>query len=137
MDANQQNTALTPFTGPLIVGDAPRPAEPAEAGPAEPTKAAEPAPAADVVAPRRHDATTPKAPPRPRRRGAPRAEDAVALTVRFDPEESEEIDLLVLELRREAGRRRLDKAEVVRELLRLTQEHAGTRRALLRRLQQG
>ncbi|MFD5110341.1 hypothetical protein [Streptomyces cinereoruber] len=86
------------------------------------------------------------APPRPapksddgqdheqQRPSAPRAADAVALTVRLDPQESDEIDAFLLELRREAGLRRLDKAEAVRELLRLAREHEPTRKALLRRL---
>jgi hypothetical protein len=68
------------------------------------------------------------------RRPAPRAADAVALTVRFEPEESDDVDAFLLELRREAGRRRLDKSEAVRELLRLAREHEPTRKALIRRL---
>jgi hypothetical protein len=68
------------------------------------------------------------------RRPAPRAADAVALTVRFEPEESDEVDDFLRDLRREAGLRRLDKAETVRELLRLAREHEPTRKALIRRL---
>jgi hypothetical protein len=68
------------------------------------------------------------------RRPAPRAADAVALTVRFDPEESDDVDDFLREVRREAGLRRLDKAEAVRELLRLAREHEPTRKALIRRL---
>lgn len=68
------------------------------------------------------------------RRPAPRAADAVALTVRFEPEESDEVDDFLREVRREAGLRRLDKAEMVRELLRLAREHEPTRKALIRRL---
>jgi len=68
------------------------------------------------------------------RRPAPRAADAVALTVRFDPEESDDVDDFLREVRRAAGLRRLDKAEAVRELLRLAREHEPTRKALIRRL---
>ncbi|MFF2902834.1 hypothetical protein [Streptomyces sp. NPDC057966] len=68
------------------------------------------------------------------RRPPPAAADAVPTTVRFDPEESSQIDRFVLELRDDAGRRALDKAEVVRELIRMGMEHEPTRRALLKRL---
>ncbi|WP_328565268.1 hypothetical protein [Streptomyces coelicoflavus] len=119
-------------------------------------------PVGDATTPRDHDATTARdhdatgdgqdqehddvqedgpADPEPRarrrtggRRPAPRAADAVALTVRFEPEESDEVDDFLREIRRAAGRRRLDKAEAVRELLRLAREHEPTRKALVRRL---
>lgn len=68
------------------------------------------------------------------RRRPPRAQGAVPTTVRFDQEEATEVDQFVLELRAHADRRTLDKAEVIRELLRLAREHEPTRRALLRRL---
>ncbi|MFJ8677708.1 hypothetical protein [Streptomyces sp. NPDC093589] len=68
------------------------------------------------------------------RRPPPAAADAVPTTVRFDPQESSQIDRFVLELRDDAGRRALDKSEVVRELIRMGMEHEPTRRALLRRL---
>ncbi|MGW1675666.1 hypothetical protein [Streptomyces sp. NPDC002324] len=68
------------------------------------------------------------------RRPPPAAADAVPTTVRFDPEEASAVDRFVLELRDDAARRTLDKAEVIRELLRLAREHPATRRALLRRL---
>ncbi|MFF7013228.1 hypothetical protein ACFY9Y_35040 [Streptomyces fimicarius] len=68
------------------------------------------------------------------RRPPPAAADAVPTTIRFDPEESSEVDFFVLELRDDAGRRALDKAEVIRELLRLAREHEPTKKALLRRL---
>ncbi|MDK1477004.1 hypothetical protein QNO07_27030 [Streptomyces sp. 549] len=68
------------------------------------------------------------------RRPPPAAADAVPTTVRFDPEESSRIDRFILELRDDAGRRALDKAEVVRELIRMGMEHEPTRKALLRRL---
>ncbi|MFE6189810.1 hypothetical protein ACFQ6U_35885 [Streptomyces sp. NPDC056465] len=67
-------------------------------------------------------------------RPPPAAADAIPTTVRFDPEESAEVDQFVLELRVEAQRRNLDKSEVVREVLRLAREHEPTRRALLKRL---
>ncbi|WP_329307855.1 hypothetical protein OG322_41480 (plasmid) [Streptomyces sp. NBC_01260] len=68
------------------------------------------------------------------RRPPPAAADAVPTTVRFDPEESSQIDRFVLELRDDAGRRALDKAEVVRELIRMGMEHEPTRKTLLKRL---
>ncbi|MFD3572199.1 hypothetical protein ACFWVK_34030, partial [Streptomyces sp. NPDC058667] len=92
-------------------------------------------PEGDAMTSRRHDVTgdgqgqehdgrqehgpadpEPTPPPTPRRRAAsrrpaPRAADAVALTVRLDPQESDEVDAFLLWLRREAGLRRLDKAE--------------------------
>lgn len=51
-------------------------------------------------------------------RPAPKAEGATPLTVRFDPSESLEIDRWLLELRTQTGIR-WDKAEIVRELLRM------------------
>lgn len=81
-------------------------------------------------APRPRDATTP-----PRRRGAaPTAATGTAFTVRFDPDESDEIDLWVLRLRRELGRRQLNKSEVVRALLDAARTDDGVREALLARL---
>lgn len=68
------------------------------------------------------------------RRPPPAAADAVPTTVRFDPEESSQIDRFVLELRDDAGRRALDKSEVVRELIRMGMEHEPTRKALLKRI---
>ncbi|MEU8437807.1 hypothetical protein AB0F18_33915 [Streptomyces sp. NPDC029216] len=68
------------------------------------------------------------------KRPPPAAADAVPTTVRFDPEESSELDWFVLELREDAGRRTLDKAEVIREVLRLAREHEPTKRALVKRL---
>ncbi|MGW5003797.1 hypothetical protein ACWEP8_39805 [Streptomyces hydrogenans] len=64
----------------------------------------------------------------------PAAVDAIPTTIRFDPEEAAAIDLWILSLREAAGRRRLDKAEVFRELVRLAQQHGPTERALLKRL---
>jgi hypothetical protein len=55
------------------------------------------------------------------------------MTVRVDRDEASAIDRLILELRDETGRR-LDKAEVVRELLRLAQYDPAIRRKLVRRL---
>ncbi|WP_452094093.1 hypothetical protein [Bacillus mycoides] len=68
------------------------------------------------------------------RRPPPAAADAIPTTIRFDTEESSEIDRFVLELREDAGRRALDKAEVFRELIRLAREHEPTKKSLLRRL---
>ncbi|MEW1804750.1 hypothetical protein ACIGO7_37885 [Streptomyces virginiae] len=86
-----------------------------------------------------HEEPTGRRPSRPGRsrggrRPAPAAADAVPTTVRFDPEEASEVDFFVLELRDDAGRRSLDKAEVIRELLRLAREHEPTKKALLKRL---
>lgn len=83
--------------------------------------------------------SAPPPPPRPgRSRGGKRphaaAADAVPTTVRWDPEEARQIDRWVLELADAAGRRRLDKSEVIRELVRLAQEHPATANALVRRL---
>ncbi|MFC9266093.1 hypothetical protein ACFT25_40515 [Streptomyces hydrogenans] len=68
------------------------------------------------------------------RSAPPAAADAIPTTIRFDPEEAAAIDLWVLALREEAGRRQLDKAEVFRELTRLAREHEPTHKALMRRL---
>ncbi|MEU3078754.1 hypothetical protein [Streptomyces laurentii] len=68
------------------------------------------------------------------RRPPPAAADAIPTTVRFDTDEAAEIDLWILTLREEAGRRQLDKAEVFRELTRLAREHEPTHKALMRRL---
>ncbi|MFJ4633913.1 hypothetical protein [Streptomyces sp. NPDC088847] len=58
--------------------------------------------------------TTYNTAPRP----APKAEGAIPTTVRFDPGEAREIDRWLLELRERTGIR-WDKAEVIRELLRM------------------
>ncbi|GAB3154922.1 hypothetical protein [Microbispora hainanensis] len=88
------------------------------------------------MAARDRDVTTPRKTTRSRpqarsRRGAPAVADAVALTVRFDPDEYTEIDEWLLSLRRELGRTKLDKSEVVRALLQAARERADVRRALL------
>jgi len=56
------------------------------------------------------------------------------MTVRMDPGEADEVDQFVLDLRGETGQR-LDKADVVRELIRLAQEDHTVRRKLTKRLQ--
>ncbi|THA28471.1 hypothetical protein [Streptomyces sp. A1547] len=68
------------------------------------------------------------------RRPPPAAADAVPTTVRFDPEEAAELDFFVLELRDDAARRNLDKAEVIREALRLVREDPATKNKLIKRL---
>jgi hypothetical protein len=71
-----------------------------------------------------------------RRHGnAPPAAGAVALTVRFAPDQAYEVDDLVLALRRRL-RRRVDKAEVVRALLETAQEEPEVREFLLRKLRE-
>lgn len=87
------------------------------------------------------EADEPAPPPRSRpgrsrggRRPPPEASSAVPTTIRFDPDEAGQIDRFILELRSDARRTQLDKAEVFRELIRMAQEHEPTRKALLRRL---
>ncbi|WP_153466755.1 hypothetical protein [Streptomyces kaniharaensis] len=60
----------------------------------------------------------------------------MALTVRVDPAEATEVDLFQVMLREETGQR-VDKAELIRELLLLAREHGPTRRALVQRLKRG
>lgn len=84
-------------------------------------------------------APTAREPRRPGRtrggqRPAPAVKDAVAHTVRLEPEEASDVDRFVLGLRDDARRTRLDKAEVYRELIRLAREDDAVRRKLLRRL---
>ncbi|MFJ6394051.1 hypothetical protein ACIQJT_41485 [Streptomyces sp. NPDC091972] len=95
--------------------------------------------APDVTSRDRETEPAPLPPSRPGRsrggrRPPPAAAGAIPTTVRFDLEEANEIKRFVLELQDSAGRRSLDKAEVIRELLRLAREHEPTRKALLRRL---
>ncbi|MEU3084735.1 hypothetical protein ABZ697_31095 [Streptomyces albidoflavus] len=68
------------------------------------------------------------------RRPPPAVATAVTTTLRWDPEEALEIDRWVLDLAATTGRRKLDKAEVLRELVRLAQEHESVHKALVRRL---
>lgn len=91
----------------------------------------------DAETPEARDVTTPEATaPRRRtaktsRKAAPAVADSVAFTVRFDPEEYNDIDEWLLSLRRELGRSRLDKSEVVRALLSAARDRADVRRILL------
>ncbi|MCX4537701.1 hypothetical protein [Streptomyces sp. NBC_01669] len=55
------------------------------------------------------------------------------MTVRFDEQQAEEVDRLLLDLRADVGRR-LDKAEVVRALLLLADDGGPVRRALVKGL---
>lgn len=85
------------------------------------------------------DAPTAPPPSRPGRsrggrRPAPAVRDAVATTIRLDPEEAREVRRFILDLQDDSHRARLDKAEVYRELLRLAQEDDTVRRKLLRRI---
>ncbi|MEU3084702.1 hypothetical protein AB0O03_28735 [Streptomyces diastaticus] len=68
------------------------------------------------------------------RRPPPSVATAVTTTLRWDPEESLELDRWVLDLAATTGRRKLDKAEVLRELVRLAQEQESVQKALVRRL---
>jgi hypothetical protein len=95
------------------------------AGPAEPATDGE---RNGAETPRARDVTA------SRRRGAPSVAGAVAFTVRFDPDEALQDDELVLALRRELRRSRLDKAEVVRTLLRAARSREDVRQALLEEL---
>jgi len=67
------------------------------------------------------------------------ADTTVSYTVRFDIQESLNVDRLALELKAQTGRRTLDKSEIIRVLLRLAGELAGeepaVRAALLRELE--
>ena len=117
---------LTPKVRPLKVGGRMGEEDQAEHQPEDQEQEQEGAPSAPG----------PRRPGRSRggRRPAPAVKDAVAHTVRLDPEEATEVDLFVLTLRDEVRRTRLDKAEVYRELLRLAREDDSVRRKLLRRI---
>lgn len=74
----------------------------------------------DVSTSRRHDATT--------------AGETVAYTLRLTPAESLDLDDLVLQLRRAAGGRRLDKSTLIKALINLTSSNPGVRDALISQL---
>jgi hypothetical protein len=118
---------LKPQTGPLKVGQK---AEDQAAHPEQPT--ADQADGPDATASRPRGVTRTRR--TTGRRPAPAVAYAVAMTVRLDPDEASEVDLFVLTLRDNTARTRLDKAEVIRELLRLAREDDVTRRKLLKRL---
>jgi hypothetical protein len=82
------------------------------------------------VTPRPRDVVTSR---RPRTSSAPSAtaETTVSYTIRFDQDESSNIDELMIRLKRAAGRRTLDRSEVIRTLLRLADENAAVRAALV------
>lgn len=111
-----------------------------QATPQAPERPAEKA--ADATAPRGHDAAvsgaeaparkSPKSAPKGNR-SKPAVESSRAMTVRFEPSEADEVDRFVLDLRSESGQH-LDKADVVRELIRLAQLDPAVRRKLVRRL---
>ncbi|MEU6070650.1 hypothetical protein ABZ864_40970 [Streptomyces sp. NPDC047082] len=69
-------------------------------------------------------------------RPAPRAEGAIPTIVRFDPGESLEIDRWILDLRTQTGIR-WDKAELIRELLRMARTPDGILRDALTARAQG
>lgn len=100
----------------------------------------------DVVTSRGHEATTSRprdvTSSRPRdvtgerrssqvRGSAPAAATAVSYTLRLAPDDADALDDLVRALGREAGRRRLDKSEVMRALLDLTRTDDDVRARLL------
>jgi len=62
------------------------------------------------------------------------AATTVAYTLRLDSTESIAVDALVLALRTEAGRKTLDRSEVIRALLQMTGEDAAVRVLLLRKI---
>ncbi|MEV5672836.1 hypothetical protein AB0L28_29190 [Streptomyces sp. NPDC052503] len=70
--------------------------------------------------------TTYNTAPRP----APKADGAIPTTVRFDPGESLEIDRWILEMQSQTGIR-WDKAQVIRELLRMARTPDGVLRDAL------
>lgn len=55
----------------------------------------------------------------------------MAWTVRYDPDESLAIDTWLLGIRRELGRARLDKSEVIRALVKAARDRPEVREALL------
>ena len=75
----------------------------------------------DVTAPRPHEPTT----------SPPAVERPVSYTVRFSLDELDQVDELTRALRRDTGRRRLDRSEITRTLLALasTDERIRTRLA--------
>ena len=84
------------------------------------------------VTSRRHDVTTsPKQRKTTKRSTAPVAADAVAFTLRMTPSDAADLDEWVLSLRRDLGRTRLDKSEVLRALLTLARDRPDLRKALL------
>ena len=62
------------------------------------------------------------------------AETTTSYTLRLHVDDAEEVDRLRASLRRVAGRRSLDQAEIIRILLRLAVEDQAVRLALLKEL---
>jgi len=119
--------ATSPLAGPVVLRASVGPLKVGDQAPAQ-----APAPAAEetkVPAPPR--AATKRRPSG--RRPAPAVSDAVALTVRLEPGEALDVDRWMVELRWQTGQR-LDKSEVIRELLRMAREQPQTQRSLVRRL---
>lgn len=83
-----------------------------------------------VTSSRSHDVTAPQQSPQVRG-SAPAAATAVSYTLRLAPVDADALDDLVRALGREAGRRRLDKSELIRALLDLTRTDDDVRARLL------
>lgn len=115
---------------------APVPAQPLPPFPDVPAPELAPVPqSAGPVSSRRRDVTTsrtllPGTTPPPKAE----AETTIAYTVRFDLGESMAIDAMGIRLRMETGRRKLDRSEIIRALLRLTETDDAVREALVREL---
>ncbi len=82
----------------------------------------------DPKASRHPDAKTLKA------SGAPASAARIAFTWRLTPAEADQLDTLILQLRRQLGRGRLDKASVLLALVQLADERPDVHAALLDRL---
>lgn len=84
------------------------------------------------------DETILQTPRRPETKTSKRAETGrTAFTWRLTPDQALEHDELILRLRRELGRARLDKATVLDALMKLATENQAIHGALLARLQEG
>ncbi len=73
-------------------------------------------------------------PPRPREATLPPAGERISYTLRMTEDEADALDDLIRAIRRPAGRRRLDKSDAIRALLRLAQRDDTIRAALITEL---
>ena len=83
----------------------------------------------DLKAPRRPGAKTSQAP------DVQTSAARIAFTWRLTPAEADQLDTLILQLRRQLGRGRLDKASVLLALVQLADERSDVHAALLDRLE--